>query len=192
MSTIKHFIKQSGAFKIGELTTNDSVLRHLTTGTKYLECTGLGHISIQNKQAYGTWEFDFNKAAGSTNIIEFISDKQNTTRDSGYAIYTSGDNEIALIKRTAGSSSTLMTSADEYISPSTWYRLKIERTIDGSFSIYIKGGSFGNDWTLVSVTGGSGTNPVTNNDISISGYFMGYVSVGTNLANIHIYDGVRQ
>lgn len=190
--SLRDWQKVSGAFKIGELTTNDSVLRHLTTGTKYLECTGLGHISIQNKQAYGIWEFDINKTAGSTNIIEFISDKQNTTGDSGYAIYTSGDNEIALIKRTAGASTTLMASADGYILPNTWYRVKIERTIYGSFSIYIKGGSFGNDWTLVDTTGGSGTNPITNKDISISEYFMGYVSVGTNLANIHIYDGVRQ
>lgn len=190
--SLRDWTKQSGAFKISELSADDSVLKHLTIGTKYLECTGLGHIATQSKQAYGTWEFDFNKSAGSTNIIEFISDKTNTTGDSGYAIYTSGDNEISLIKRTAGSSSTLMASADEYISPSTWYRLKIERKMSGEFSIYIKGGSFGNDWTLVSATGGSGTNPITNNDIITSEYFMGYVSVGASIANIHIYDGVRQ
>lgn len=190
--SLRDWTKQSGAFKIGELTTNDSVLRHLTTGTKYLECTGLGHISIQNKQSHGIWEFDINKTAGSTNIIEFISDKQNTTGDSGYAIYTSGDNEIALIKRTAGSSTTLMASADGYILPNTWYRVKIERTIYGSFSIYVKGGSFGNDWTLVDTTGGSGTNPVTDNTYTTSNYFVAVLNPGDKIANIKFYDGVRQ
>jgi len=164
----------------------------ITDGTKYLECTGLGHISIQNKQAYGIWEFDIKKTAGSTNIIEFISDKQNTTGDSGYAIYTSGDNEIALIKRTAGASTTLMASANGYILPNIWYRVKIERTIYGSFSIYIKGDSFGNNWTLVSTTGGSGTNPVTDNTYNASNYFTIKLNSGNKIANIHIYDGVRK
>lgn len=44
--SLRDWTKQSGAFKIGELSADDSVLKHLTIGTKYLECTSNGTIII--------------------------------------------------------------------------------------------------------------------------------------------------
>ena len=42
------------------------------------------------------------------------------------------------------------------------YDIRITRSATGVFTSYIKGGAFA-DWTLIDPTGGSGTNPVTDN-----------------------------
>jgi len=191
--SLRDWTKQSGAFRIGELSADDSVLKHLTIGTKYLECTSTGTIAIPSKQAYGTWEFDFNKSAGTTYLM-FISDRQNGTYNDmvGYTFAIIITGVPNLIKSSVGSYLNLNYTAAGYVNNYNWYRYKLTRTINGSFTVYIKGGSFGNNWTLVSTTGGSGTNPVTDNTYNASNYFTLKLNSGDKIANIKIYDGVRQ
>ena len=49
MGKIKNWISGgTGSFRISELSVDDSVLKHLTIGTKYLECTSSGTIKINH------------------------------------------------------------------------------------------------------------------------------------------------
>lgn len=49
MGKIKNWISGgTGSYKISELSADDSVLKHLTIGTKYLECTSNGIIKINH------------------------------------------------------------------------------------------------------------------------------------------------
>jgi hypothetical protein len=68
--------------------------------------------------------------------------------------------------------------------------MKITRTKDGEFYVYVKGGTFGNDWTLIVESGGS--NPVTENTNTESEYFVLDFDAGDRVANITILDGVVQ
>lgn len=58
--------------------------------------------------------------------------------------------------------------------------------------MYVKGGAFGNIWTLVSTTGGTGTNPATDNTYSVNRLFMLYLQAGDRVANIKVWDNIKQ
>ena len=61
-----------------------------------------------------------------------------------------------------------------------------------TFAVFIKGGAFGDNYTLVSTTGGSGTNPVTDATHTTSEYFVTSMGVGDRIANLKIMDGIEQ
>jgi len=62
-----------------------------------------------------------------------------------------------------------------------------------TFACFIKGGAFGDDdWTLVDVTGGSGSNPVTDNTYTDSEFIVGDLDVGDRIGIIIKYNGVKQ
>jgi hypothetical protein len=170
-------------------------LPSLDKGDKYLECTSDGTIAIVSDQAYGEWEWDWYKE-GDANQLYFscISDGigENVTNDS-YIIFV-GNTEPVWLRRSGSAGNALpLASADSYIEMQTWYRFKLIRTLDGEFHLYIKGGGFGtNDWTLVSVTGGSGTNPVTDNSYTVSRYFVIDMDNGCRIANLEMRNIVRQ
>jgi hypothetical protein len=189
--SLRDWTKKSGAFKIGELTTNDSVLRHLTTGTKYLECTGLGHIATQSKQAYGTWEFDF-YYTDIFGYILFINDALNNglSNTTGYTlVYNSaGNNDFSLRRYVSGSAAVLFTSSQNVLSKNTWYRFKIIRYLNNTFDIYLMGGQYGDNWIKINSTAITDSSPIiTSNAFSIYN-----PRVGDKIANIKFYDGVRQ
>lgn len=190
--SLKDWTKQSGAFVIKELSADDAVLKHLTTGTKYLECTSAGKIAIPSKQAYGTWEFDLFCDVASYSVISFVSNSNNISYNTSEAYYQFIIGPTADIGIRKANTAFLMLTELNYISLKTWHRVKIIRENNGRFTIYIKGGSFGNTWTLVSTTGGSGTNPVTDNTYTTSNYFVAVLNPGDKIANIKFYDGVRQ
>ena len=182
----KGWQKVSGAYKGSVLTSEDSVLKHLKKGTKYLQCTTAGVFAIPSKQAYGTWEFDVYKGADANQIyINFISSGRQSPLYQFY-IYT---DERIYFERIGGSSRFY--SAISYISIKTWYRIKITRTTAGMFTLYIKGGAFGTNWTLVSTSGGSGTNPVTDTTYTTSNYFVVDLDQGDRIANISIKEGIE-
>ena len=58
--------------------------------------------------------------------------------------------------------------------------------------MFIKGGSFGDDYQLVDVSGGSGSNPVTDNTFTTSNFFVADLDTGDSIANIEIFDGVEK
>jgi len=158
----------------------------LSGGTKSLKCTTAGIISIPCNQAYGQWEFDIN--INGNVAIAFITDFTNTTSsNSDYFFQVGAANKN--IKLTKVGVADIMASSTNYITVATWYRIKITRNTNGQFHIYIKGGAFGSDYVLVSVTGGSGTNPVTDNAYTTSNYL--FLSFGVNdmISNIVCQQG---
>jgi len=82
-------------------------------------------------------------------------------------------------------------SADSYVQAGIWYTTKITRTYAGVFTIYTKGGSFGNTYRLISASGGSGSNPCTDIAYTVSQYFVFYPGAANQcFANLKIYDGI--
>jgi len=174
-------------------------LETMTNGTKYLECVTAGMVAIPSSTAYGTWEFDVYKSTNATvcNICFIGQDKANyPTQYGGYRYIFEGLEDIYLDKINGVTASTLLKSAVSYITYGTWYRGKVTRSTAGVFTVLIKGGAFtptaGYDgWTLVSVSGGTGTNPVTDNTYTTSNYFTVDLDAGDRIANIIIKDGIK-
>lgn len=196
------WIKQSGSFKIGEITTPDSVLKTIKKGTKYLECVTAGILAIPSKQAYGTWEFDLYKGA-DINIIDILLIFSKATiiagnNGNGYSTGFSISERLFTIQNwTNGSLSQQRYTAADYVKINTWYCIKVTRTLAGVFTLLIKGGAFtpttGYDgWTLISTTGGLGTNPVTDTTYTTSEYFVIDIDAGDRIANIKLTDGIKQ
>jgi len=197
----------TGSYKVGELAAQDSVLKDLDIGTKYLENTSAGTIALQSKQAYGEWEFDLYKSGiVQSEYVTFISDRIGSYNSSlGYHIRRGLDGELFLRRASIGSTSVLFQTADSYIDINTWYRLKVTRTTDGEFTVLIKGGSFtatiGYDgWTLVQPTGESlsgdplvyTNNPVTDNTYTTSEYLVADLDAGDKITNLLLTDQVKQ
>jgi hypothetical protein len=161
-------------------------------GKNYRECTSAGTEAFISEQAYGTWEFDIYHNDTSTSYLTFISDKSlGSTLNDGYQILINA-NESLYIRRTFGSIFILMQTANSYISANTWYRIKITRTTDGEFTVWIKGGAFGDAYTLVDTTGGTGTNPVTDNTYTTSKYSVLDFDAGDRVSYILYRKGVVQ
>jgi len=162
-------------------------LQTFKNGTKYLECVTAGVLSIPSKQAYGTWEFDLYKGADlNTTVVYLLGGKQ-----TNYWTLFMFSTEGIYLQRT-GSTAALNTVAG-YIALNTWYRIKITRSLSGIFTVYIKGGAFGNTtWTLVSTAGGTGTNPVTDNTYTTSEYLGIDIDAGDRIANIVMKEGIEQ
>jgi hypothetical protein len=179
--------KTSGTFKISEMTSDDPVLKHLTKGTHFMQCVTAGIISIPSKQAYGQWEFDWYKGADTND--SYVTLCSNKISNAYYSIRLI-NNERVLFYSLAGGN--IMYSAISYITNNTWYRIKITRSLVGVFTVYIKGGAFGNTtWTLVSTSGGVGTNPVTDNTYTTSEYFVLDLDAGDRIANIQLKEGIE-
>jgi hypothetical protein len=96
-------------------------------------------------------------------------------------------NRVVYMTRTGVA--TLTQTAAGYIAFATMYRFRITRTIAGVFNTYIKGGAF-TDWTLISVAGGSGSNPVTNTATTACNSFVLLMGAGDRIADIKIYPSV--
>lgn len=173
----------SGAYSVVDSTP-------LSGGTKALKCTTAGIISIPCNQAYGQWEFDWYKGGDANESRYFIVQNianDNITTTQGYRIQAFSDERIYISKHSP--SGQLAYTNTSYISNNTWYRFKITRNTNGQFYLYIKGGSFGSDYVLVSVTGGSGTNPATDNTYTSSNYFVLDLDANDMISNIVCQQG---
>ena len=171
-----NFTEQSGAWSYGD---NGG----LNNDSQYLQCDSSGHVSTPINLAYGTWEFDFYNYSLSTRLyFAFISDGVlSGLLNSSFLLYVGANNEVWM-RKTGSSVGTPMLSANGYISNETWYSFKITRTTDGEFTVYIKGGAFGNDWVLISADGGS--NPFTDTDYPTSNNIVVTQYANTKIANI--------
>jgi len=162
-------------------------------GTKYAECiTGDSALVIPSNQVYGTWQFDFYKVADARFEFVLIADDYipvlSETPNYRVQVY---ENTNAL--RLLSEAGLLIETSSGYIVDSTWYSIKVTRSIENLFTLYIKGGGFGdNDWTRVSASG-YGTNPVTDNTYLDSRYsfFNNVNGAGNRIANIKFLDGIR-
>jgi hypothetical protein len=159
------------------------------------DCALSGLYYKASSVAYGkVFEATLNrKNGGHLTLIDFNSD--DTSGTNGYRIQLSTDERVYLLKYVAGSPTILFRTAAGYIDVNQDYDYLILRneTTDqyvtgakGTFAFYIRGGSFGNTYILISTAGGSGTNPVTDDTHKTNTY------VNINLQNTAgIYDYIR-
>lgn len=160
--------------------------------TQGLHCDVAGVAYKESNQAYGEWEFDIYKGIDTNQIsIPFINDI-NSARNDGYEFRFTTTEGLFLTKQTGGGTVPLFSTVASYLNNNTHYRIKITRNsvVDefvtgaiGTFAIYIKGGSFGTDYVPVDVTGGSGTNPVTDNTYTTSAYSLSDLDSGDEISN---------
>ena len=158
---------------------------------KVIACQSDGLLYTESLQAYGTWEFALRKSSGSNAFVGFMLDGVAGYLDTGIYGYWLGfdyrDRVMLYLSRGTGAT-LLCNSADDYISSDTWYRLKVTRRYDGTFTLYIKGGSFGDAWTLVNVAGG--TNPITNTTATTSKYMVLDLDSYDRVGDFKVYCGV--
>jgi hypothetical protein len=146
---------------------------------------GNGIAYIPSDVAYGTWEFDIYKAGEVNYAGASFMDTSNSGRTNGYLLQINSAERVDFRRYTNGSMDTyqLLSSEDATVI-NNWYRFKITRSLDGVFTIYIKGGSFGwDDWTLVS---GGSSNPFTDDNHTISNYFVPELDNGDKIRNLKI------
>jgi len=120
---------------------------------------------------------------GTVPYVVFMNDENSLSNHVGtYGLVFQTDETI----RFAKDGGSLWSTAKSYVSNNTWYRIKITRSSIGVFTVYIKGGSFGDDYVLVDVTGGAGTNPGTDNTYTTSNYFVVDLDPGDEISNVTI------
>lgn len=171
---------------IQEITGLDTVIN----GTKYLECTTAGNLYIPlTNMSVGTYEFDINMSNVGLFSNLYILDSPTLSSAVGYGFSAGYRNRIM---RYAGSDTMIYYTVPGVNLVNTWYSLKITRTVTGVITMYIRGGAYGNNWTLVSATGGIGSNPVTDTNYFNAKIALFTLRAGDKIANIKFYDGVRQ
>ncbi len=193
----KGWLPGTGSFKISELTADDAVLTHLKKGTKHLEQTSNGAIASLNKQAYGTYEFDINKAALNNLFgVSIINSGKGAYSDivnggNKYALLFWSNGVMYLGRQAAGTSSitVLFVTSANYILPNVNYGIKTTRDLTGKFSVYIRGGNYGSQYILV--TPSSGNNPATDNVYTISKYTTVQSSGNDKITNIKYSKGIE-
>lgn len=189
-NTPRDWERKTGTWTVKEFTDNQTVLTDIVKTDKYLECSSAGVMGFPDNNARGTWEFDFYKGADANVIRHFIiSDRIGTVNETqGYYFTVTANEQVGLIKNNVGSNTQLLLTANSYVANNTWYRARITRDNSGVFTLLLKGGSLTptsgyNGWHLVSATGGTGTNPVTDNTYSINNYIVNVGSTGDLFTN---------
>ncbi len=138
--------------------------------------------STPSTQAYGTWYFKRNQSSQSAvNIVADVpfTPFTGTPNANGYSLEQISDGRVAFVRRTAGSNGLLFITGTGYMSNNTDYEIVItRRKRDGENTIYVKGGAF-TAWTIMDPSGGSGTNPVTDNAVTTSKICSLVASAGT-------------
>lgn len=170
----------SGAWKISE----DSA------GKRWLECVTAGSASFQMPKAYGTWVFDLYKTANTVTDVLFAAAAKGVAKtgaaQTAYLLNLTPFNRVQLQKTVAGTITDIAYTAAAYIASPNTYRVCVTRAYNGSFSIYLKGGTFTN-WTLITMTGG---NPVTDTAITTSKYMNFVFASGDKIRGIYVLEGV--
>jgi hypothetical protein len=137
-------------------------------------------------------EFNLKLNSGTLPVARFM----NTSASSLYSDTVDvieGKNSVIITATSTLSTASLMfrnlsTTTDYEISG-----LTIRRIYDAdTFAVFIKGGDFGDTYTLVDTTGGSGSNPVTDSTYTTSEYIVADLDAGDRLTNILLNSGVDQ
>ena len=156
--------KISGTHKIATDTidgqANCKVIEGVTAGV--LEIPTAYFHGNDTQAAYGTNEFYFNKADATVMTIGFVSDIAAVdTSAVGYQIIFDTDESIEIRRVTGAGEVSLMKTAAAFFTAGSWHKLKLQRTAIGELTVYLDG-------VLLDVSGGSGTNPVTDNTVTES------------------------
>lgn len=177
---LSDFLISSGTWKISQDTTKKKWLEDVTVGGTY----------INSAKAYGTWQFDFKKSSATSHLRFELIGTEKDSSGNGYRFNVAGT-ALHLITITAGGTATIAYTAAGYIAVDTKYSIRITRSHIGVFTVYIRGGAYTN-WTAISVAGGGGSNPVTENTHKTSRFLAIITStaVGNKVGNIVIKEGV--
>jgi hypothetical protein len=164
-------------------------------GTKALRSVVSGVASIKSPYAFGTWEFDLYKVLDNSELrVLLMSSASALVTDAsvdGYQFRLNSSERVAFSRIDTGTDTALGYSASDYIALSAWYTIRITRTTAGVFTMYIKGGAY-TSWTQVDVSGGGGTNPVTDTTHTASTYFVVDADGGNDtIANIKYWPTVK-
>jgi hypothetical protein len=163
---------------------------------KGLYCSAPGTTYKPSNTSYGTWEFDMNKSAdGNFITTQLISSNNVVFSENGYRVNFHSDESLQFSRRDAGVGNSLFRTAVAYITNNTDFKIKVVRNSAtneyvtgavGTFAVYIKGGNFGEEYVLVSMVGGSGTNPITDNMYTTSNYFVADLDAKDTIGNLKI------
>jgi hypothetical protein len=169
---------ESGSFKLSTDTIGGDTC-------KVIECSATGLIQIpaayfhgdETQAAYGAWEFWVNKKLDGTRLrVGFIGDNPvdpNDPQYSGYAFQFSSGEAVTLVEFSNGTPSTLNSTSNSFVQIDTWYKMKITRSSNGEFTIYL-------DDVIIPVT--TGTNPVTDTSNTISRHIVLDFDTGDKVA----------
>lgn len=167
---------------------NHGIVSGATVQYDGLVNAGAGIAYIPSTVAKGVWEFNLNKGADANALaVHFMTNDTNQRYNTeGYVLVMSAGEAIFLFDGMDGGT-PLFQTVNSYITINTDYRIRIERTDDGTFTVKIMGGAFGwNDWTIVSTAGGSGSNPVLDNTYTTSSYFVNDLDNGDSISDLYI------
>lgn len=139
----------------------------------WLQCTASGTAYQESTQAYGIWEWDIK--AGVSFGVNILVDSAMTR---GLVVTRSAD-ELRIIN--LNPISFKFRSTTNYLTEVDSYKLKAERLVNGSLSLYCDKGS---GYELVPAV--SGSNPFIDNTITTSDRFVVSAVTGDKIRNIQL------
>jgi len=161
----------AGTYTVSQLTTDDPVLSNLRVGGKYYKCTAAGTTSFFSTKAYGDWEFSVLKATPATGDLRIdiigLCPITPGVIDDGYFLLYTDSGRLDFHRMTNGFGHPLFATAASYLSlvTPTWYSIKVKRRSGGVFTMYVRGGVFGDSYIKASLVGSIvGSNPITDNN----------------------------
>jgi len=175
------FRVESGSFHISNDTINGC-------SAKVIECVTAGVVQIPSayffggdtQAAYGSWEWWINKSiVGNTRAqMAFVANQNTDPTDAtfdGYDLRLETNESIRLARYDNGTPTFLQVTVADVVLVDTWYKLKVTRSSNGDFTTYIDG-------QLVDLTGGVGTNPITDSTYTESKYMIINLGAGDKIA----------
>ena len=163
-----------------------------STDNIIVECVTTGNLFSSFNQVYGIWEFDFYKTETGDVSLYFISSLADTAAAlDGYIFQCTTSENIELNRIDAGSGTSLFSAGTSFANVNQWYNIRIVR--NETLNQYINGaaGTFAVflDGSLLDVSGGTGTNPVTDTTHTSSRYMMIELSgTGDKMRNFKFND----
>jgi hypothetical protein len=179
----------SGMYPYDSFTSYGRYGMDASTGTGTCLCGVDDEISLINTEKYLV-EFDAVLTSGTVRMF-FQTDFGGSSRSDSYYMVNGRNSYIF----TASGTDTCVLSFynNEAATSFTVRGLTIRRIYDPhTFAVFIKGGSFGSEWTLVDTTGGSGSNPVTDSTYTTSNFMVCDLDSGDKISQIRLTDGSLQ
>jgi hypothetical protein len=165
---------------------------------KVLECVVAGVVTMKeqpgiqgvdpDEAAYGSWDFWILKG-GAANVLDciFVAEVIGAAAagtQNGYLLRFAADESLSLFITTAGALTAQMSTRAAYRAINAWHRVRFTRSAVGAWTGYIDRvlPDGRRVLELLDVTGGAGTNPVTENTHAVSNYIALDFDAGDRIA----------
>lgn len=170
----------SGSHKMSAELINGSLAKMFESVTDGRVATEIDNLNMSSTEAaYGTWEWAAKKnGSGALSIapIAVTNAALDDAGQSGYVVEIASNGTLSLGRIDSGVTTFLFTTNPGYLSDDVLYRFKPTRDPQGKFTLYISGGSFGEEWTAVSTN--TGTNPVIDTTYTASNHVLFDIDAG--------------